>query len=116
MEGITGFDLAEKLLHHTKSFGLPIVQQAVSEISSDRISFVRLDNGDLFIVLALYWRQEDRYESWASPAKRNIWGQVFPIVPPATVSFSGQDCRRCRGGDTAVEEALYLARLTRKVF
>ena len=36
------------------------------------------------IVLALYWRQEDRYESWASPAKRNIWGQVFPIVPPAT--------------------------------
>src|SRR5664279_1489726 len=54
MEGITGFDLAEKLLHHTKSFGLPIVQQAVSEIIiGPEYHSVRLDNGDLFNCVGL---------------------------------------------------------------
>src|SRR5512140_1662394 len=33
VEGITGFDLAEKLIHHARSFNLHVVQQGVSEIT-----------------------------------------------------------------------------------
>ena len=34
VEGITGFDLAEKLLHHAQSFGLRIIQEEVAASKS----------------------------------------------------------------------------------
>ncbi len=117
MEGITGFDLAEKLLHQTQTFNLPIVQQTVSEIIvGPDLHSVRLDNGDLLNSVALILA---------------AGGSVRKLVIPGEAEYLGTGVSYCAtcdgfffrdktvvvigGGDTAVEEALYLARLTRKV-
>src|SRR3990170_7767336 len=54
LEGITGFDLAEKMAHHARSFGLPVLQQEVGAISAGSgLHSVRLSNGDLLHTVAL---------------------------------------------------------------
>src|SRR5271169_1431204 len=54
MEGITGFDLAEKLVHQVQTFGLNIIQQEVASVSAGSdFHSVRLMNGDLLQTTAL---------------------------------------------------------------
>src|SRR5208283_2191168 len=54
VEGITGFDLAEKLIHQAGSFALPIVQQEVVSVDVARdFHSVRLANGDQLHTIAL---------------------------------------------------------------
>ncbi|MDA8104084.1 MAG: FAD-dependent oxidoreductase, partial [Nitrospiraceae bacterium] len=54
LEGITGFDLAEKMVRHAKSFGLPVIQEEVSEVQAGTdLHSVRLANGELLHTVAL---------------------------------------------------------------
>src|SRR3990172_6217992 len=54
VEGITGFDLAEKLYNHARSFGLRVIQEEVVDITAGReYHSVRLANGDLLQTAAL---------------------------------------------------------------
>src|SRR5512135_2900387 len=48
VEGITGFDLAEKMVHHAQAFGLKIVQKEVAGViaGTDHHS-VRLASGEM---------------------------------------------------------------------
>src|SRR5512143_1305161 len=54
VEGITGFDLAEKLIHHARSFDLHVRQQEVSEVSiGTDFHSVLLADGELLQTVAL---------------------------------------------------------------
>jgi thioredoxin reductase (NADPH) len=37
VEGITGFDLAEKMVHHARSFGLEVIPEEVAEVTAGSI-------------------------------------------------------------------------------
>ena len=118
VEGITGFDLAEKLVHHAQSFGLRIIQQEIAAINAGPdLHSVRLSNGDMLHTIALI------LALGGTARKLGIAGEAEYLA--SGVSY----CATCDGfffrdktvvvvggGDTAVEEALYLAKLTRKVY
>lgn len=118
VEGITGFDLAERMVHHALSFDLSVVQQEVAGIDAGPdLHSVRLANGDTFHTVALI------LAAGGSVRKLGIPGEAEYLA--SGVSY----CATCDGfffrdktvvvvggGDTAVEEALYLAKLTRKVY
>lgn len=118
VEGITGFDLAERMVHHAKSFDLSVVQQEVAGVDAGPdLHSVRLANGDTFHTVALI------LAAGGSVRKLGIPGEAEYLA--SGVSY----CATCDGfffrdktvvvvggGDTAVEEALYLAKLTRKVY
>src|SRR5690349_10891613 len=54
VEGITGLDLAEKLVRHGRTFGLQIDQEEVTEIRAGTdLHTIRLANGDVFSTVAL---------------------------------------------------------------
>ena len=54
VEGITGFDLAEKMLSHARHFGLNVVQQEVAEvIAGSGLHAVRLADGRVLRTVAL---------------------------------------------------------------
>jgi len=116
VEGITGFDLAEKMLHHAQAFGLRIVQEEVVEVTAGQgLHTVRLANGD-------------RHEAGALIL--GVGGTVRKLGVPGETEYLGSGVSYCGtcdgfffkdrtvvvvgGGDTAVEEALHLSRLAKK--
>ena len=118
VEGITGFDLAEKMLRHARSFGLRIIEEEVVEVNAGRdLHSVRLANGD-------------RHE--ASALILGVGGTVRKLGVPGEAEYLGRGVSYCGtcdgfffkdrtvvvvgGGDTAVEETLHLSRLARKTF
>jgi len=118
MEDITGFDLAEKLLHHAQSFGLSVVQQEVVEViaGSDYHS-VRLDNGEVYQSVALILAAGGTVRKLGIPGETEYLGSGVSYCATCDgFFFRDKTVVVVGGGDTAVEEALYLSRLAAKVY
>jgi thioredoxin reductase (NADPH) len=117
-EHITGYELSQKFLQHAQSYGMEIVQEEVVAVEPGLdFHIVRLANGDLFkthtVILA----------TGGSPRKLDI---------PGEDEYYGKGVSYCGvcdgfffrdkivvvvgGGDTAAEEALYLAKLAKHVY
>lgn len=117
-EHITGYELSQKFLQHAQSYGMEIVQEEVVAVEPG-LDFhtVRLANGDILkshtVILA----------TGGSPRKLDI---------PGEDEYYGKGVSYCGvcdgfffrdkivvvvgGGDTAAEEALYLAKLAKHVY
>jgi len=116
-EKISGFDLSQKFLQHAQGYGLEVRQQEVAEVEPGlEFHSVRLANGDLLnghaVILA----------TGGSPRKLNIPGEseyygrgVSYCATCDGFFFRGKNVVVVGGGDTALEEAIYLAKITRLV-
>jgi len=118
LEGITGFDLAEKMLHHARSFGLPVLQQEVAAINAGSdLHLVRLANGDLLQTVALILAVGGNVRKLGIPGEAEYLGSGVSYCATCDgFFFRDKTVVVVGGGDTAVEEALYLSKLTRKVY
>jgi thioredoxin reductase (NADPH) len=118
LEGITGFDLAEKMLHHARSFGLDVIQQEVAAVNVGAdLHSVRLADGDLLQTVALILAAGGSVRKLGIPGESEYLG--IGVSYCATCDgffFRDKTVVVVGGGDTAVEEALYLSRLARKVY
>ncbi len=118
LEGITGFDLAEKMVNHARSFELDIVQEEVAEIrvGADYHS-VRLANGDLHKTIALILALGGSARKLGIPGEQDYLGSgVSYCATCDAFFFRDKTVVVAGGGDTAVEEALYLSKVTKKVY
>ncbi|MGA2223811.1 MAG: thioredoxin-disulfide reductase [Syntrophobacteraceae bacterium] len=115
---IGGLDLSDKLLQHAQSYGLEVIQdEAVSIDLGPDIHTVTLAKGKLLKAHAII------IATGGAPRKLGV---------PGEIEFLGRGvsyCAKCDGfffhdrvvtvvggGDTALEEALYLAKLASKVY
>lgn len=118
IEGITGFDLAEKLVHHARSFGLSIIQQEIAAVIAgpDHHS-VRIANGDMLRTCALILASGGSARKLGIPGEAEYFGSGVSYCATCDgFFFRDKTTVVVGGGDTAVEEALYLSRLARKVY
>ena len=117
LEEITGFDLAEKMLRHARNFGLQVVQEEVAEISrGPDHHYVRLANGDIFQTLALILAVGGSVRKLGVPGEAEYLGSGVSYCATCDgFFFRDKTVIVIGGGDTAVEEALYLSKLTRNV-
>ncbi len=118
VQGVTGFDLAEKLLHHGRSFGLNVVQEEVAEvIAGPDLHSVRLANGEVLQTVALILALGGTARKLGVPGEAEYLGSGVSYCATCDgFFFRDKTVVVVGGGDTAVEEALYLSRLARKVY
>ncbi len=121
VEGITGFDLAEKMLHHAQSFGLRIMQEEVAEVTAGPslhgLHAVRLANGDRHEAVALILGVGGTASKLGIPGEAEYFGSGVSYCGTCDgFFFRGRTVVVVGGGDTAVEEALHLSRLARKTY
>ncbi|GAB4390768.1 MAG: thioredoxin-disulfide reductase [Thermodesulfovibrionales bacterium] len=125
LEGITGFDLAEKMAAHARAFGLEIIQDEVVSIqaAADRaagppgLHSVDLAGGDRLGAVALILALGGSVRKLGVPGEAEYLGSGVSYCATCDgFFFKGKTAVVVGGGDTAVEEALYLARLAGKVY
>ncbi len=118
VEGITGFDLAEKLHRHAQAFGLRVIQEEVVEVNAGAdLHSVRLANGDLIRTVALILGVGGTVRKLGIPGEAEYLGSGVSYCATCDgFFFKDKSVVVVGGGDTAAEEALYLSRLARKVY
>lgn len=117
-ENITGVELCQKFLNHAKSYGLEVIQQETVAVEPGiEYHSVRLSNGEVLrshaVILA----------AGGDPRKLNIPGEddfrgkgVSYCATCDGFFYRGKTVVVVGGGDTAAEEALYLAKIAEKVY
>lgn len=117
VEGITGFDLAEKMIHHARTFSLHVVQQAVREIKAgSELHSVLLADGEVLQTVALILAVGGTARKLGIPGEAEYLGAGVSYCGTCDgFFFRDKTVLVVGGGDTAVEEALYLSRLASKV-
>ncbi|MHC1741652.1 MAG: thioredoxin-disulfide reductase [Syntrophobacteraceae bacterium] len=117
-ESISGFELCQKLQDHAKSYGMEMIQREIVAIDPGLdYHEVRLDNGEVLRGHAIIMAQG------GSPRKLEVRGEdeyygkgVSYCATCDGFFFRGKSVLVVGGGDTAMEEALYLAKLCKRVY
>jgi thioredoxin reductase (NADPH) len=116
-EPVFGYELAGKMEAHARKFGVEVVQADIGRVSAEEDRYVvETDAGESYVCRALI------LATGAAPVKLGI---------PGELEFAGKGVSYCAvcdgpfftdlevavvgGGDSAVEEAIYLSRLASKV-
>ena len=115
---IGGFELCEKFLEHAKSYDLEILQKEVvaTEPGIDYHS-VRLDDGTVLQTHAVILAAGGTAKKLNAPGEQENFGKGVSYCATCDgFFFRGKDVAVVGGGDTALEDALYLAKITNKVY
>jgi thioredoxin reductase (NADPH) len=115
---IGGFELCEKFLEHAKSYNLEILEKEVvaTEPGVDYHS-VRLDDGTVLQAHAVILAAGGTAKKLNTPGELENFGKGVSYCATCDgFFFRGKIVAVVGGGDTALEDALYLAKITEKVY
>ncbi|MGC9967895.1 MAG: thioredoxin-disulfide reductase [Syntrophobacteraceae bacterium] len=115
---ITGFELSDKFLEHAKLYGLEIMQREVVavELGVDFHS-VRLENGVILKTHSIIIATGGKARKLGVPGEIENFGKGVSYCATCDgFFFKNKIVAVVGGGDTALEDALYLARIAERVY
>ncbi|MGD8685683.1 MAG: thioredoxin-disulfide reductase [Syntrophobacterales bacterium] len=117
-EHITGYELSQKFLQHAQSYGMEIVQEEVVAVEPG-LDFhtVRLANGDTLKTHTVLLATGGSPRKLDIPGEDEYYGKGVSYCGVCDgFFFRDKIVVVVGGGDTAAEEALYLAKLAKHVY
>ena len=115
---IGGFELCEKFLEHARSYDLEILQkEVVATEPGVPYHSVRLEDGTVLQAHAVILAAGGTAKKLNAPGEIENFGKGVSYCATCDgFFFRGKTVAVIRGGDTALEDALYLAKITEKVY
>ena len=117
-EHISGSELSEKFVSHAKSYGLEVLTQEVTALEPGLdYHRVRLDGGETLTAYSVILATGGSPRKLDIPGEEEVYGQGVSYCAVCDgFFFKDKTVVVIGGGDTAAEEALYLAKLCRQVY
>lgn len=117
-ESTTGAELSQAMANHAKSYGLEIRQNTVVEIEPDlEHHLVRLDDGTELAALTVIISAGGSPRKLGVPGETENYGKGVSYCAVCDgFFFRNKTVVVVGGGDTALEESLYLAKIAAKVY
>jgi thioredoxin reductase (NADPH) len=115
---IDGFGLCDKFLQHAKHYGLEVIEkEAVSTEPGIEHHAVRLADGTLLNTHSVILAAGGTARKLRVPGEDQNFGKGVSYCATCDgFFFRGKTVAVVGGGDTALEDALYLSKITRKVY
>jgi thioredoxin reductase (NADPH) len=116
-DGISGLDLAQAMERQAKRFGLEIINAEVQQLASRGHLWEVNQEGKKFIAKAVIVATGVKPVKLGIPGEEKLKGRGVSYCATCDGPFfRGQDIGVIGGGDSAVDEALYLTRFARLVY
>ena len=118
MAGISGFDLGTKFREHADKMDARFVKETVTAIRDQgQTKVVETASGASYEARALILATGAEHTLLQVPGEQEWKGRGVSYCAPCDGAFfKGRDVAVVGGGDVAVEDAIYLARMCRKVY
>ena len=118
MPGINGFDMGMKFKEHADAAGVEYKTASVSAIRDEgHAKIVETADGTNYEARALILATGAEHAVLGAPGEETYKGKGVSYCATCDGAFfKGKDVAVVGGGDVAVEDAIYLARLCRKVY
>ena len=117
LPGISGFDLAMKLREHAQALGAEFVTDSVTAIGSeDDIKYISGEKG-IYEAKTIIIATGARHRRLGAPGEEKFAGKGVSYCATCDGAFyKGRDVAVIGGGNVALEDALYLTKMCRKVY
>jgi thioredoxin reductase (NADPH) len=117
-EHISGIELSQKFAEHAQTYGLEIITNEIVQIRpGQKHHLVKLINGDVYKTHAVIIATGGSPKTLAIPGENDFYGKGVSYCGVCDgFFFRNKTVVVIGGGDSAAEEALYLAKLAKKVY
>jgi len=116
-EGVSGFDLVEKMRSQTERFELPIVSDEISSLSVKGHDKVIAGTQNTYTAKSVIIASGAVHKKLGVPGEALLGGKGVSYCATCDGPFfRDQEVAVIGGGDTAVQEAIFLTRFTKKVY
>lgn len=118
LPGISGFDLADKFRSHCDKLGVKFIEGDIVHCSlEDNVKCITLAGGEVYEGAALLIATGAENKKLSVKGEMEFAGAGVSYCATCDGAFfRGKTAAVIGGGDTAVEDAIFLARLCRKVY